>query len=164
MTEGSQGTDEVRTRDGGWVFPALLAVVLLVASVWALQSRPTASSGTASDTPAWTPTPRPTGETVRLEIDFGNGASQRYDALPWQAEMTVADLMRQASQFQPPITYSQYGEGAGGFLTAINGLQNEGPSDRNWLYRVDDRHAEVSFCLQKLEPGARVLWIFTHGE
>jgi len=100
------------------------------------------------------------GETVVLSIDFGNGAKKEFAALPWQADMTVADLLEAAQNFQPSIQFTQIGTGERGFLNALDGLANEGAGGRNWLYQVDGQHAHVSFCLEKLEPGGHVLWVY----
>jgi hypothetical protein len=109
----------------------------------------------------WQPSPQPTGETVSLTIDFGNGASKEFAALPWRPEMTVADLLEAARQFRPGLGFKQIGEGASGFLSALDGLANQGAGGRNWIYQVDGRHAHVSFCLEKIEPGMHILWTFT---
>ncbi len=156
------GTGESPDHSGSWHFPLLLAVILILAiGIARLSSppeeRPTREPGGAD----WTPTSQPTGETVRLTIDFGNGARKVYDALPWQPEMTVADLMESAREFRPGIEFAQRGSGASGFLTSLDGLANEGTSGRNWIYRVDQQHAHQSFCLEKIEPGRHVLWLFT---
>ncbi len=171
MELGQSGTDGVdgdpggNQFHGGWVFPALLATVLLVSVGIALGNRQLGPQSASPQTTAnWTPSSEPQGSTVALEIDFGNGAKKQFAALPWRAGMTVADLMGQASKFRPGIEFDQQGEGAGGLLTAIDGLKNEGSGGRNWRYRVDDRYGEVSFCLQSIEPGMRVLWEFAAGD
>lgn len=115
----------------------------------------------ASTLSGWTPTQQPTGETVRLTLDFGNGVRKEFASLAWQHDMTVADVLAAAEAYRPGITYVQQGRGESGFLTSLDGLGNEGAGGRNWLYRVDNRHAHVSFCLEKVEPGMHVLWTFT---
>ncbi|MCH8840762.1 MAG: hypothetical protein IH831_08835 [Planctomycetes bacterium] len=171
MELGQSGTDEVdgdpggNQSYGGWVFPALLATVLLVSAVIVLGDRQPGPQSVSPETTAnWTPSDEPHGSTVALEIDFGNGAKWQFAALPWQAGMTVAQLMEVAREFRPGIEFDQQGEGAGGLLTAIDGLKNEGSGGRNWRYRVDDHNGEVSFCLQPIEPGMRVLWEFATGD
>jgi hypothetical protein len=159
------GTDEVaNTALGGWIFPALLALVLLVSAVIAFTSRPIEAPAPPAQPADWTPSVQPQGETVALEVNFGNGARKVFDALPWRAGMTVADLLQAARDFRPGIQFTQQGEGAGGFLTALDGLKNQGASGRNWRYQVDGRNGEASFCLQELQPGVRVLWEFTDKE
>jgi hypothetical protein len=108
----------------------------------------------------WTPSARPTGETVVLEIDFGNGARRIFEALPYRDGMTVADVMDEARNFQPALRYAQVGEGAGGFLTELEGLKNEGASGRNWQYDVAGTPGNKSFCLQTVAYGELVRWTF----
>jgi len=140
----------------GWVFPALLAIVLLVAmAVAQLRSK---------GEPQWSPAPQPQGETVGLTIDFGNGARQQFEALPWHEGLTVEKLMHEAAAYRPGIHFTQQGEGEAGFLQSIEGLKNQGGSGRNWTYEVNGRYAERGFCLQKLEPEDRVLWKFAGRE
>lgn len=151
------------------MFPAMLAAVLLVAVVIALGNRQPGIGGDASGgTGHWTPSAEPQGDTVALEIDFGNGARKYIAALPWQAGMTVDLVMESARGFRPGIEFTQVGSGAGGLLTSIDGLKNEGAGGRNWRYRVKDqqgdRYGEVSFCLEPVKPGMSVLWEFAAGD
>ncbi len=157
------GTDESADNGGTWLFPLLLTVILIVVvGVAKLSSLPQerATRQPTGDTD-WTPSIQPTGDTVRLTIDFGNGARKVFDALPWQPGTTVSDVMESAREFRPGIEFTQEGSGASGFLTSLDGLANEGASGRNWIYRVDQQHAHQSFCLEKVEPGRHVLWLFT---
>jgi len=174
MELGRSSTDEAdrkRSSARGWAFPALLAVVVLIVGLvgtrdWQGHSAPTTdpSRGGPGLAAAWTPSAPAQGETVSLEIDFGNGAQKRFAALPWQPEMTVAGLLQEARQFRPGIQFRQRGEGAGGFLTGLDGLPNEGAGGKNWKFEVDGEHGRTSFCLQTLLPGAHVLWKFASDE
>lgn len=158
----SLAESENAPRQGGWTFPLLLLVVLLVALGLAILNR--SFTGGADTSPAagdWTPSAQPTGDVVRLEIDFGNGAKRQFSALPWRAEMTVADVLMAASDFRPSVRFTQQGEGARGFLSSLEGLSNEGSGHRNWRYLVNDRLGETSFCLATVSPGDHVLWEFT---
>lgn len=158
---GTDGTTPTGSTNGGWIFPALLALVLLVV-YGVTRAAPDATTEPPSNAlSGWTPTQQPTGETVRLTLDFGNGVRKEFASLAWQPNMTVADVLAAAEAYRPGITYVQQGVGESGFLTSLDGLGNEGAGGRNWLYRVDDRHAHVSFCLEKVEPGMHVLWTFT---
>ncbi len=150
---------------GGWIFPALLLVVLAVV-FGAGQFGPgdTHLTGTTEATTQWLPTEVPQGKCVGLTIDFGNGVKKQFDALPWRQGMTVELLMQEASRWQPGIFYSQLGEGETGFIESIDGLKNQGFSGRNWKYEVNGKYAETSFCLHPLEPGDRLLWKFAGEE
>ncbi len=109
----------------------------------------------------WTLSPQPTGETVSLTINFGNGVKKEFEALPYRIEMTVVDLLAAARDFRPGITFTQVGTGESGFLRSLDGLANQGAEGRNWLYQVDGQHAHASFCLEKVGPGGHILWKFT---
>lgn len=160
MATNSKGPDA--TEDAApprlWLFPFLLALLLGSLVIWdRTWERPVVSNATPVE---WSPSARPTGDVVRLEIDFGNGAARHYHALPWKAGMTVADVMMAAREFQPGISYVQIGEGASGFLTQLEGLKNEGASGRNWRYEVAGTPGTKSFCLQEVAPGEQVRWWF----
>lgn len=168
MAEEQTSTDEAdrgNRANGGWVFPVFLAVLLVIAALIAQKSGQNNSlENPRSTQEKWTPSPPAQGDSVRLEIDFGNGATQNFAALPWQSEMTIADLMKSAQEFRPGITYVQKGEGEMGFLSTLQGLSNEGVGGRNWKYQVDGKHGQKSFCLQELSPGQHVLWKYDSEE
>ena len=159
--ESTNPAQPQQDRRGDWLFPALLLLVLVAAAVLAISNREQKQAPTDSAPAAWTPAEQPAGETVQLVVDFGNGASRRFDALPWQEEMTVGDLLAAATQFRPALQYAQQGEGASGFLVSLEGVSNEGSKGRNWRYLVNERLGQTSFCVAKLESGDRVLWEFT---
>ena len=154
-----------------WTLPiVLLVAAALVGALLAAfrQEGPAKTSpaqpAAAANVPSWTPSPKPTGETVSLTIDFGNGARREFDALPYSPGMTLGQLMRRARAFRPPIASTQTGEGDMSFLTSLEGVANEGAGGRSWLYSVDGRHGEVSFAVQSLAAGSTVLWEFRRGE
>lgn len=78
--------------------------------------------------------------------------------------MTVGDLMREATAFRPGIEFTHSGEGEMSFLTSIEGVANEGPEGRSWVYDVGGRKAHVSYEVQPLAAGERVLWAFKRPE
>jgi len=150
-----------RLASGRWTFPALLAVVVLVIGLVAFLNREVHSPSIAETAVvSWTPSARPEGEVVRLEIDFGNGAKKTYDALPWREEMTVADVMVAAQRFRPTITFTQVGVGERCFLTSLEGVENEGGDGRNWLYEVNGQPGDVSFCVKTVDSDELVRWRF----
>lgn len=146
----------------------MLAVGLAAAS-WLLMTvrndpdAPRGAGGTNPSTAVWTP-PAAAGETVALEIDFGNGARREYAALPYRDGMTVGDALRQARDFGPGLPFTHQGEGELSFLTSLDGVTNQGPGGRFWLYQVDGQRADVSYEVQPLAAGERVLWQFKEPE
>jgi len=108
----------------------------------------------------WVPAARPSGQTVALTIDFGNGAKREFSALPWRNGMTVADLMEEGRHFQPPITYTQQGTGSHAFLTTLEGVVGQANEGKFWLFEINGKHGTRSFGVQSLNPGDRILWRF----
>jgi hypothetical protein len=101
--------------------------------------------------------------TVRLVVDYGDGAQKVFPALPWQEGMTVLDAMEKAKAPAHGITFQHTGKGETAFLTQIDDLKNEGggKSKKNWQYLVNDAYADKSFGIRKLEKGDVILWKFT---
>lgn len=156
-------------RRGDRVLPLVLLVAAagvgaLLAALRPPQAAPPGNPREAAMATVWTPSPMPTGQTVSLTIDFGNGARREFDALPWRAGMTVGDLMHAAASFGPPVTWAASGVGEMAMLTSLEGVANQGPGGAAWLYSVDGRHGEVSYAVQPLDAGAAVLWEFHRGE
>lgn len=163
METSPPSPDDTSSHRSGrpWIFPLLLLLVLVgvvLSNRFGLIA-PIRSS--APDATHWTPSAQPTGETVRLEIDFGNGAKRQFDALPWHEGMTVGDVLTAAREFRPGIRFLQIGTGESGLLTEIDGLANEGMNERNWIFEVADKPGTMSFCLQKVALGELVRWSFT---
>jgi hypothetical protein len=159
-TANSPDARESSSNAAWWKLPLLLAIVLLAMLFWRQGQPVVESAATRTTGEAWTPSEPATGEVVKLEIDFGNGARRSFDSLPWKGEMTVEDVMLAARDFRPGISYSQIGEGAKGFLTELEGLKNEGFSGRNWQYDVAGSAGTRSFCLETVNAGELVRWTF----
>lgn len=152
-----------------WALPLVLAVAL-AATGWLLLSfrngsveGPKEATAPASGDNLTAP-PAPDEQTVGLEISFGNGARREIVRLPWREGMTVGDLMRRAAAFRPGIEFTHTGQGEMSFLTSIDGVANEGPEGRSWIYEVGGKKAKVSYEVQPLAAGERVLWVFKRPE
>ncbi len=174
-----RGTSSGSIQSGGagfWLLPLLLCAVLagmlLSSQPWVKWGQPGSESSTqrgarspglAAGTPphgSWVPTPRPAGKTVAFTIDFGNGATREFAALPWQDGMTLADLMEGARHFRPAITYTQRGSGAQAFLTSLEGVAGQTERGRYWICEINGKRGDRSFGVQLLNPGDRILWTF----
>ncbi len=150
------GPDGADSRRGGWWFPLLLLGIVVGMACLGLMrqgNRPSEAVAVPGS-----PTPLPAGKMVRLQVDFGNGATKDFAALAWHKGMTIADLMEQARRFRPPMQYRQQGKGPAAFLDSIEGVKPESNSGRGWKYRVNGQHGEVSFGIHPLQPGDHVLW------
>ena len=162
-------TDLGTRARGLWLLPlmlgAVLAGMLLSSQPWTQQDQPGSKSSAkregqsaamaTADTSAdggWVPAPRPPGKTVALTIDFGNGATRGFAALPWSDGMTLADLMEIARRFRPSITYTQKCAGAQAFLTALEGVAHQANQGNFWFYQINGKRGTRSFGIQPLQP------------
>ncbi|MCC6492025.1 MAG: DUF4430 domain-containing protein [Pirellulales bacterium] len=152
---------------GRWAMPLVLFTALAIMTGLMLKFKPPAAIPPAgADRGAvvgWAPAP-PDGPAVSLSIDFGNGARRDFSRLPWNEGMTVGSLMEAAAQFRPGIRLERRGEGAMTLLTSIDGVANQGPGGRSWIYSVNGQAGEVSCAVQPLATGDRVLWVFSAPE
>ncbi len=97
--------------------------------------------------------------TVQLVVDYGDGAEQRFTALPWKDGMTVLDALNAAQAHRHGITFVTRGKGSSTLVTKIGDQANEGDG-KNWLYSVNEKRGEVSAGAQKVEPRDTILWRF----
>jgi hypothetical protein len=100
--------------------------------------------------------------TVKLIIDYNDGAQKVFPAILWKNDMTVHDAMNQAQVNPHGIKFEAKGSGATAFLTQIDDLKNEGggADKKNWLYRVNGKLAEKGFGAFVLNAGDEVVWKF----
>jgi hypothetical protein len=97
--------------------------------------------------------------TVRLVIDYGDGAQLHLTAIPWREGMTALDALSAAKSHRHGVSFLARGSGASTMVTKIGDLANEGDG-RNWLYSVNDKQAEMGAGAYKLAAGDVVLWKF----
>lgn len=104
----------------------------------------------------------PSGETVSLTIDYGDGAQKRFPQIAWpeQREGTVADVLLYAEKHDRGVKITARGRGETRFLEAINGLKNEGAGGKNWMFLVNGELAQSSYATTPVETGAVILWKF----
>jgi len=100
--------------------------------------------------------------SVRLIVDFNDGAQKQYSALAWTKGMTVLDAMNLAKAHAHGIAYVYTGSGPTAFLTEIDGTKNEGggAGKKNWLYWVNTEMGDVGFGAKEISPSDVVLWKF----
>ncbi len=104
--------------------------------------------------------PRPA--TVRLVVDYGDGAQLHLTALPWRDGMTVIDALTAAQTHRHGVAFTHRGSGSSAMVTKIDDVKNEGGGEKskNWLFYVNDKPAEVGAGVFKLKAGDVVLWKF----
>lgn len=101
-------------------------------------------------------------KTVRLAIDFGDGAQKVFPAVPWTSGQTVLDVLAWADKHPRGIELETSGSGASAFVRGIDGLKNEGggASAKNWLFWHNGKLANKGAGACQLQPGDEVLWKF----
>jgi hypothetical protein len=109
--------------------------------------------------PASAPAQDAKPHTIRLVVDYGDGAQVHWTALSWREGMTVLDALAAAAKHPHPITFETRGTGASTLVTRIGDLKNEG-TGRNWLYSVNGKLANVGAGAYQLKAGDAVLWEF----
>lgn len=95
---------------------------------------------------------------VRLTVDYGDGVEKTFTSLAWRHKMTVFDALKAAETHPRGIRVSHRGQGEMTFVTAIDGVENEGAEQRNWRYRVNDQPAQYSAAVMELKRGDAVVW------
>lgn len=101
-------------------------------------------------------------QTVRLTIDYGNGATKQFADLPWSQGATVLGAMNAAKARPPGLAFAYSGSGTYAFLTTIDGLANEGTGAgrKNWQFLVNGTYANRGFAVYQLKPEDEITWRF----
>ena len=124
----------------------LAAALLVVATAWA--TRPVAGGSE---------------DTVRLIVDYGDGASKTVANLPWAKGNTILDAMKAATTRSHGISFSYTGSGDSAVLTRIDDVQNQGggAGKKNWQYWVNGAYGDRSFAVFELQAQDTIVWRFT---
>jgi hypothetical protein len=104
----------------------------------------------------------PKAATVRLVVDYGDGAQVHFTALPWREGMTVLDALKAAQAHPHGISFALRGTGANAMITKIGDLKNQGggQNSKNWMFYLNDKPGEVGAGSHQLKPMDAVLWKF----
>jgi hypothetical protein len=104
----------------------------------------------------------PKRNTVRLTIDYHDGAQIVFPAVPWMSGQKVLDVLEWADKHPRGIELEYTGSGPTAFITRIDNLTNEGAGEtaKNWLYWLNGEFAQVGAGAQAVMPGDEVLWKF----
>ncbi len=132
-------------RSNGWA--AFLAALALVTA--SLTVRP--ATGQSPD------------QTVRLVVDYGDGASKTINNLAWAKGDTVLEAMKAATARPHGISFSFTGTGTSAILTRIDDVQNEGTGlgKKNWQYWVNETYGDRSFAAFEVQAQDVIVWRFT---
>ncbi len=123
----------------------LAAALLVVAAAWA--THPAAAGA---------------DDTIRLIVDYGDGASKTVANLHWAKGNTILDAMKAATTRPHGISFSCTGSGDSAVLTKIDDVQNEGGAGKkNWQYWVNGTYGDRSFAVFELQAQDTIVWRFT---
>ena len=127
-------------------FVLLAAALLVVAAAWA--THPVAAGA---------------DDTVRLIVDYGDGASKTVANLPWAKSKTILDAMKAATTRPHGISFSYTRSGDSAVLTKIDDVQNQGggAGKKNWQYWVNGTYGDRSFAVSELQAQDTIVWRFT---
>ena len=102
-------------------------------------------------------------DTVRLIVDYGDGAAKTVANLPWSKGNTVLDAMKAATTRPHGISFSFTGSGDSATLTKIDDVSNQGggAGKKNWQYWVNGNYGDRSFATFELQAQDIVVWRFT---
>ena len=114
---------------------------------------------------AWATRPVAAGadDTIRLIVDYGDGASKTVANLPWAKGNTILDAMKAATTRPHGISFSYTGSGDSAVLTKIDDVQNEGggAGKKNWQYWANGTYGDRSFAVFALQAQDAIVWRFT---
>jgi uncharacterized protein DUF4430 len=101
--------------------------------------------------------------TVRLIVDYGDGAAKTLANLPWAKGNTVSDAMKAATTRPHGISFGFTGSGDSTVLTKIDDEQNQGggAGKKNWQYWVNGTYGDRSFATFELQAQDTIVWRFT---
>ena len=101
--------------------------------------------------------------TVRLVIDYGDGAVKILTDLPWSKGATVLDVMNAAQGRPHGITFKHTGSGASALLTQIDDVASEGGGSgkKNWQFWVNTTYADRGFGAYEVQALDVIFWRFT---
>jgi Domain of unknown function (DUF4430) len=102
-------------------------------------------------------------DTVRLIVDYGDGASKTVANLPWARGNTILDAMKAATARPHGISFSYTGSGDSAVLTKIDDVQNQGggAGKKNWQYWANGTYGDRSFAVFELQAQDTIVWRFT---
>lgn len=150
-----ENSDSCSSCGLGWRLPVLFGIVLLAIVIGRNRSVREAIRKPQTTSPPQAEAVNERAEKVLLSINYGDGRLQTV-TVEWRDGMTVADVLEQ----EPWIRLVTNGSSQSAFLTALNGVANEGAGGRNWTYTVNGKYADRSFAVYELQPNDHVLWTF----
>lgn len=119
-----------------------------------------AACGTTRQSAALAAEPKPTGPTLQVVIDYGDGSQRRYTAIPWHEGITVAESLQAVGKHPRGVASRVRGRGELAFVESIDSIGNEGGTGKNWIFYVNDQMGEASAGATEVPQGGVVAWKF----
>ena len=130
---------------------AVLAGSLLIAAMLPLMGCDSGPSGSAAGSST-------AAGTVQLEIDFrGKRANISVD-VPCSLDSTVFQIMERARNMGD-LEFESTGSDDSAFISSIGGIENEGRSGDNWVFRVNDELGDRGCGVIAVNKSDHILWV-----
>ena len=97
--------------------------------------------------------------TVSVEVDFGSDKRAKSIDVVCSPESTVLLSLERAQNLKR-LKFESRGAGETAFVTAIDGVKNEGSDGKNWIYRVNEKLGDKSAGIFAVSPGDKISWSF----
>jgi len=97
--------------------------------------------------------------TVTLEVDFGGDKRSKSIDVVCSPDSTVLQSLERAREMKK-LKFDSRGVGETVFISAIDGMKNEGSGGKNWIYKVNGELGDKSAGIYEVNPGDRVTWSF----
>jgi len=94
-----------------------------------------------------------------LTIDFGDGKKSASWPLNCPPETTVLKAMQRAQQAEL-LKLTASGSGEMAFVSAINGIENEGGNGKHWIFYINNEIAKRGCGAVVIQPFDEIDWRF----
>ena len=103
------------------------------------------------------------GEATMV-VDFGNGATQKFENLNIGEDGKVIDLLNQIPETSLQREFKDYGGSMGVFIVSLGGIKADKSGEKWWQFWINGEYAKMGISNQKVSDGDLVEIKFTKGE
>lgn len=125
-----------------------LAILLTCLALGCEQSQAPSSGSTSTESSG----------TVDLKINFRDREDIQV-AIPCSSDSTVLSIMQRAQNIGD-LSFTSRSAGETAFLSAIEGVENEGGGGDNWVFRVNGKLGDRSCGVFPVSPRDEIEWRF----
>ncbi len=98
-------------------------------------------------------------DSVTLELHFPQKKEVRkFKPVAWKDGQTVFEVLEALRKREEEFEFKYRGKGSTLFVFEIAGVENEGGRGNNWVFLVDEKVADRSAGVMKVEKGAKIVW------